>query len=376
MMKAVRFNRFGGPEVLEIVDLPDPQVGPDQVRIAVRAAGVNPSDWKNRKGLMDGELPQTMGPEAAGVVDELGEGVADVAVGDRVFGLSAEGAAQAELAVLSYYAPIPPSIDFPGAAALPAAIETAARALDQLGVGSASTLIINGASGSVGSAAVQLAVVRGARVIGTASPANHAYLRSLGAEPVAYGEGVVERVRALPPDGVDVALDVAGSGVLPDLIELVGGREHVVTIADFGGAQEHGGDVQQWGRWPRGPRARRDRRVDRVWALLAPGRADLPARTGRRGAPGERGRSRAREVRAAGRLSAPRGRHAGDCSAVCSQRQRRGAPLAPGRGAHSARGLVAAFSRERQRSAGRCADRWRAVLKGEVSHAPNKGPPA
>jgi NADPH:quinone reductase-like Zn-dependent oxidoreductase len=135
----------------------------------VRAAGVNPSDWKKRKGLMDGELPQTMGHEAAGVVDELGEGVADVAVGDRVFGFSAEGAAQAELAVLSDYAPIPPSLDFPGAAALPAAIETATRALDQLGAGSGSTLLINGASGSVGSAAVQLAVVRGARVIGTAS---------------------------------------------------------------------------------------------------------------------------------------------------------------------------------------------------------------
>jgi NADPH:quinone reductase-like Zn-dependent oxidoreductase len=169
---AVRFHQFGGPEVVKIVDLPDPHPGPGQVRIAVRAAGVNTSDWKKRKGLMDGELPQTMGHEAAGVGDELGEGVADVAVGDRVFGFSAEGAAQAELAVLSHYAPIPPSLDFPGAAPLPAAIETATRALDQLGVGSDSTLLINGASGSVGSAAVQLAVVRGARVIGTASPAN------------------------------------------------------------------------------------------------------------------------------------------------------------------------------------------------------------
>ena len=241
-MKAVRFSRFGGPEVLEIVDLPDPHPGPGQVRIAVRAAGVNPSDWKKRQGLMDGELPQTMGYEAAGVVDEVGEGVADVAVGDRVFGFSEAGAAQAELAVLSSYAPIPPSLGFPGAAALPAAIETATRALDQLGdgAGSGSTLLINGASGSVGSAAVQLAVARGARVIGTASPANHDYLRSLGAEPVAYGEGLAGRVRALAPGGVDAALDVAGSGVLPELIELAGGPEHVVTIADFAGAREHG----------------------------------------------------------------------------------------------------------------------------------------
>jgi NADPH:quinone reductase-like Zn-dependent oxidoreductase len=183
MMKAVRFNRFGGPEVLEIGDLPDPHPGPGQVRIAVRAAGVNPSDCKKRKGLMDGELPQTLGHEAAGVVDEPGEGVADAAVGDRVFGLSAEGAAQAELAVLSYYAPVPPSLDFPGAAALPAAIETATRALDQLGVGSASTLLINGASGSVGSAAVQLAVVRGARVIGTSSPATMSTFARWGPSP-------------------------------------------------------------------------------------------------------------------------------------------------------------------------------------------------
>jgi len=275
-LKAVRFSQFGGPEVLEIVDLPDPHPGPGQVRIAVRAAGVNPSDWKKRQGLMDPELPQTMGYEAAGVVDELGEGVADVAVGDRVFGFSAEGAAQAELAVLSWYAPIPPSLDFPGAAALPAAVETATRALDQLSVGgesgsgSGSTLLINGASGSVGSAAVQLAVVRGARVIGTASPANHEYLRSLGAEPVAYGEGLVERVRALAPDGVDTALDVAGSGVLPELIELAGGPEHVVTIADFAGAQEHGV------RFSRGDAGRALHALAGIGELISSGRFSLP----------------------------------------------------------------------------------------------------
>src|SRR6202142_804363 len=240
MVKAVSFSQFGGPEVLQIVDLPDPQPGPGEVRIAVRAAGVNPSDWKKRQGLMDAELPQTLGYEAAGVVDEVGAGVTDVTVGDRVFGFSAEGAAQAELAVLSYDGRIPPSLDFPGAAALPAAIETATRALDQLGAGAGSTLLINGASGSVGSAAVQLAVVRGARVIGTPSPANHEYLRSLGAEPVAYGDGLVERVRALAPDGVDLALDVAGNGVLPELIELAGGAKDVITVADFAGAQEHG----------------------------------------------------------------------------------------------------------------------------------------
>ncbi|GHB37495.1 oxidoreductase [Streptomyces xanthochromogenes] len=239
-MKAVRFSRFGGPEVLELVDLPDPQPGPGEVRIAVRAAGVNASDWKKRQGQMDPELPQTLGYEAAGVVDVLGEGVADVALGDRVFGFAGDGAAQAELAVLSFYAPIPRTLDFPAAAALPAAIETATRALDRLGVASGGTLLVSGASGAIGSAAVQFAVARGARVIGTASAANHAYLRSLGAEPVTYGEGLVERVRGLAPEGVDLALDVAGSGVLPDLVELAGRPERVVTIADFEGARKYG----------------------------------------------------------------------------------------------------------------------------------------
>lgn len=274
MMKAVRFSRFGGPEVLELVDLPDPHPGPGQVRIAVRAAGVNPSDWQKRQGLMDQELPQTMGYEAAGLVDELGEGVADVAVGDRVFGFSAEGMAQAELAVLSTYAPVPPALGFPGAAALPAAVETATRALDQLGVGSSGTVLISGASGSVGSAAVQLAVVRGARVIGTAGPANHAYLRSLGAEPVAYGEGLVERVRALAPGGVGLALDVAGSGVLPELIELAGGSAHVVTIADFAGAREHGV------RFSSGDAGRAVHALGGIGELIESGRFSLPvART-------------------------------------------------------------------------------------------------
>jgi NADPH:quinone reductase-like Zn-dependent oxidoreductase len=270
MMKAARFSRFGGPEVLEIVDLPDPHAGPGQIRIAVRAAGVNPSDWKKREGLMDPELPQTIGYEAAGVVDELGEGVVDAAVGDRVFGFSTEGAAQAELAVLSSYAPIPPLLDFAGAAALPAAVETATRGLDQLGVASGSTLLINGASGSVGSAAVQLAMARGVRVIGTASPANHDFLRSLGAEPVAYGEGLVERVRALAPDGVDRALDVAGSGVLPELIELARGREHVVTIADFAGAREHGV------RFSSGDAGRAVHAITEIGELIESGRFSLP----------------------------------------------------------------------------------------------------
>jgi NADPH:quinone reductase-like Zn-dependent oxidoreductase len=270
MMKAARFSQFGGPEVLEIVDLPDPHAGPGEVRIAVRAAGINASDWKKREGLMDDELPQTLGYEAAGIVDEVGEGVVSVTIGDRVFGASGDGAAQAELAVLSFFAPIPPSLDFASAAALPAAVETATRSLDQLGVRSGSTVLINGASGSVGSAAVQLAVVRGARVIGIAGPANQEYLRSLGADPVVYGEGLVERVRALAPEGVELALDVAGNGILPELIELTGGAERVVTIADFVGAREHGV------RFSSGDAGRAVNALDEIGELIESGRFSLP----------------------------------------------------------------------------------------------------
>ncbi|WP_249998636.1 alcohol dehydrogenase catalytic domain-containing protein [Actinoplanes sp. M2I2] len=192
-MKAVRFSRFGGPEVLEIVELPDPHPGPGEVRIAVRAAGVSVSDGKKRQGLMDQELPQTMGYEAAGVVDELGEGVTGVAVGDRVFGFCADGAAQAERAVLAHYAPIP------------------------------------------------------------------------------YGDGLVERVRALAPGGVDLALDVAGSGVLPELVALAGGPERVLTVADFPGAQKHGV------RFSRGDSGRALHALTEIGPLIESGRFALPA---------------------------------------------------------------------------------------------------
>jgi NADPH:quinone reductase-like Zn-dependent oxidoreductase len=273
-MKAARFSQFGGPEVLEIVDLPDPHPGPGQIRVAVHAAGINPSDWKARKGELGGQLPQTTGRDVAGVADEIGEGVTDVAVGDRVFGFSggSVGAGAAELALLSDYAPIPPSLDFAEAAALPVVLETATRALDALGAGAGAgkTLLINGASGGIGSVAVQLAVARGARVIGIASPGNHDYLRSLGAEPVGYGAGLAGRVRAVAPGGADLALDVAGSGVLPELIELTGGPQHVVTVADFAGAQEYGV------RFSRGEDGRALHAIAEIGDLIESGRFSLP----------------------------------------------------------------------------------------------------
>lgn len=237
-MKAIQFTQFGGPEVLELVDVPDPHPEPGQIRIAVRAVGVNPIDWKVRRGMMGGDLPRRTGVEVAGTVDALGEGVSDVAVGDRVFASAPGGAA--ELALSGFYAPIPPSLDFAAAAGLPVAVETAVRTLDLLGVQSGHTLLINGASGSVGLATVQFAAERGARVIGTASEHNHELLRSFGAEPTTYGSGLVERVHPLAPGGVDRALDAAGGGALPALVELTGAPDRVLTIADYEGAQQTG----------------------------------------------------------------------------------------------------------------------------------------
>lgn len=271
-MKAAQFSRFGGPEVLEIVDLPEPHPGPGQIRIVVHAAGINATEWKLRKGLLSfgAGLPQTTGRDVAGVVDEVGDGVTDVAVGDRVFGVSDDGAGAAELALLTYRAPIPSSLGFVDAAGLPVALETATRSLDALSVGSGITLLINGATGGIGSTAVQLAVARGARVIGTARTANHDYLRLLGAEPVTYGEGMAERVRALAPDGVDTALDVAGSGVLPELIDLAGGPQNVVTLADIDGAKQH--EV----RFSNGYHGHAFHALSEIGALIQAGRFWLP----------------------------------------------------------------------------------------------------
>ncbi|WP_304438163.1 NADP-dependent oxidoreductase, partial [Frankia sp. CpI1-P] len=238
--------------------------GPGQIRIAVRAAGVNPVDWKIRNGstlrTIPVPLPHIPGLEAAGVVDEVGAGVEGVSVGDEVFGAAQN--ASAEYAVLDEWAPKPPQLTWAQAAGLAMAVETAARGLDLLGItageesgaglelgagqesaaGSESagtTLLVNGAAGGVGLAAVQLAQARGARVIGTASRDNQEYLRSLGAAATDYGPGLVDRVRSLAPDGVDAALAVSGAGALPDLITLTGSPDRVVSIGDVTAA-EHG----------------------------------------------------------------------------------------------------------------------------------------
>ncbi|MFE4381197.1 NADP-dependent oxidoreductase [Streptomyces cyaneofuscatus] len=242
-MEAIVYEEFGGPDVLHLAEVAAPRPGPGQVRVAVRAAGVNPLDHKIRSGRMEAAfptpLPATPGAELAGVVDEVGEGVTAFAPGDEVLGWSATGSyAAGALAEAASLARKPEGLSWETAAALPVATDTASRVLDELALSDGETLLLHGAGGGVGSVAVQLAVARGATVIGTASPANHDYLRVLGAVPVAYGDGLVERVRELAPEGVDAVFDASGRGALPASIELRGGAtDRIVTIADGDAAE-------------------------------------------------------------------------------------------------------------------------------------------
>ena len=244
VVKAVRFARYGGPEVLELLDVDPPRAGAGQIRVAVRAAGVNGLDWKIRQGLLRDvcplRLPAGIGGDAAGIVDEVGEGVADVQLGDAVFGSGQQ--TYAEHAVLTAWAPKPLRVSFEEAAGFATPFETALRVLDDAGVRGGHTILINGASGGVGSAAVQFALDRGATVIGVAGPSNQDYLAALGAVPTSYGPGLRERVHVLAPTGVDIALDIAGSGIIAELVSLTGDPTRVVSIADFS-APEHGARV-------------------------------------------------------------------------------------------------------------------------------------
>ena len=237
-MQAVVFEEFGGPEVLRIEEVAEPHAGPGQARIRVRAAGVNPVDFKVRrgwtKGFIDVTFPATPGMEVAGVVDEVGAG-SEFAVGDEVVGWAATGA-YAEHAIVGNVARKPAGLSWEQAVGLPVAGETSQRVLDELQLREGETLLVHGAAGGVGSIAVQLAKAAGATVIGTASPANHEFLRSIGAIPVAYGEGLVDRVRAVAPQGIDAVFDTAGKGGLQESIELRGTTDRIVTIADFGAA--------------------------------------------------------------------------------------------------------------------------------------------
>jgi len=246
-MRALTYTEHGGPEVLRVAAMPEPHAGPGQVRIRVSAAGVNPIDGKLLTGAMADEPlagPTVPGFEAAGVVDEVGEGVAGVSVGDDVLGLGQ--ATQAELAVLTAWAPKPASLDWSVAAAAPSALETSERVLRLVGVQPGQTLFVAGGAGGVGAVLVQLAVAAGITVIASAGADNQGYLTEIRAVPVRYGDGLVDRVRAVAPGGVHAVVDVAGKTSAAELFAIAPRRDKVISIANFAlaaeGALVTGGD--------------------------------------------------------------------------------------------------------------------------------------
>ncbi|WP_158896259.1 NADP-dependent oxidoreductase [Amycolatopsis anabasis] len=259
-MKALQFDRFGSPDVLVLRDVPKPEPGPGQIRIAVRACGLNPADWAVVDGLFADRLPplpRGLGLEVAGTVDALGEGVTGVEIGDRVFGpatFDGPTAGAAEYALMAAWARVPEGVTAEQAAALPMAAETAWHALDDLGIQPGELLLVHGAGSTVGEAAVRFALHRGIQVIATAGPARAAALEEIGAQVTGYSDGMAERVTALAAGRIDRALDTAptggridrpdqtspAGGSLPTLIKLTGDPDRVLTVSDFAAAAELG----------------------------------------------------------------------------------------------------------------------------------------
>ncbi|KJF19845.1 alcohol dehydrogenase [Rhodococcus sp. ACPA4] len=245
MTKTVIAQKYGSPDVLKLIDVEVPPPARGEVRVDVKAIGVNPFDYKLYSGAWGtdpSKLPIHLGGEAAGVVSAIGPDVTTVAVGDEVIVSPGSGLYSEQVVVpSSSVTPKPSSISWEQAAGLLLVGGTAVDALDTIRVGSGDTVLIHGASGGVGAIAVQLAAARGATVIGTAGASNQDYVRSLGATPVLYGDGLEARVRELAPNGVDAAFDTAGTDEAVDTsLALVADKGRIVTIVAFGRAQTDG----------------------------------------------------------------------------------------------------------------------------------------
>ena len=250
-MRAIAANRFGGNEVLELTEVPDPIVGPDTVLVRTKAVGLNPVDWKSvRGGLQErfpNHFPLVPGWDVAGVVERVGPAVTEFGPGDEIMAYDREDHVQwgtlAELVgvPIRCAAPKPPELGWAEAGALPLAGLTAYQSVIAAGIGPGDTVLVHAASGGVGTFAVQFAAWAGARVIGTASPANHDYVRGLGAEPVAHGDGLVPEVRDLVPDGVSVIIDLVGGEALEATLDLGGEGLRLVSVTNPDRAKALGG---------------------------------------------------------------------------------------------------------------------------------------
>lgn len=241
--RAVRFHAYGNPaEVLHLEDATLGAPAPGHIRVKVHACGLNPADWTLCRGLFPNDLPRGVGLDVSGTVDAVGEGVTDVKVGDPVLGAAdyarSPSAGLADYAILTHWALVPPGLDLTEAAALPMAIETANRALDGLAVKAGDKLLVSGGGTVIGFAAVQIGLMRGARVYATAGATYADKLRELGAQVTSYGEGLAGRVRELAGGDVDRVLDTAPPcGAIPALIEAAGHHpENVLSISDHAGA--------------------------------------------------------------------------------------------------------------------------------------------
>lgn len=245
MPRFVRFDRFGDQDVLEIVDVPQPEPGPGEIRVRVHTAGLNPIDWKIFTGLAAKaygfQPPAGAGNDFAGAVDAVGAGVDDLRVGDLVYG-GKRGFAQADYLITTpaEVLPVPDGLSLEQAGALDIAGRTAVASVRAVGVAAGDVVLVSAAAGGVGGVAAQLAVRAGATVVGTASPANHDHLRALGVIPVAYGDGMLERLRAAAPSGYTAVLDNQGRATLEAAHALGVAPERVNTIADRGTAAEFG----------------------------------------------------------------------------------------------------------------------------------------
>lgn len=249
-MQAQVIDEYGGVEVLTLSEIDTPVPGEGEVRVRVAYVSLNPIEWKIRSGAFAQMLPMTfpiiLGNEVSGIIDALGEGVDGSKVGDRVTGfVRGKGDAEYVLTTPDRLAVLPDALSLRSAAVIPQGVETARRSLALLKVEPGQTVVVNGAAGSVGSAAVQILVAQGVTVIGTASTSNHDYLRTLGATPVEYGEGLLDHLAAAAPQGIDAALDCGAHGFVDQILSVLA-AEKIITVADFAatakGVQLAGGD--------------------------------------------------------------------------------------------------------------------------------------
>lgn len=277
MPKAVRFERYGDVDVLQVVDVPRPVPEEGQVVVGVKAAGINPGEAAIRQGLLHERWPATFpsgqGSDLAGVVDELGPGVSGVAVGDEVIGFTHDRASQAQLVVVDadHLTPRPAGVPWEVAGALFVAGATAHAAVHAVSPSEGDTVVIAGAAGGVGTIAGQLAHLAGATVVGLASPPHHAWLEDHGIVPVAYGDGVEDRILdAAGDEAPDAFIDTFGGGYVDVAVALGVAPDRIDTIADYAAAQRHGAKTDG------NMAGARAEVMAELAGLIASGRLDIP----------------------------------------------------------------------------------------------------